>query len=340
MPTPPFAYLSQPALVALALSFTAACAPPLPRANLVGDRVLIQAQAGRDVQSLDAKSGQRVASFGFEGWADGLDSSGKLVFVHGAGGLAARDVDSGEVRWRVMMKLGYAWRAEAGGSLVFAPVWRDKDSTWIAFDGATGSRRFELSTDRWAPLQANGDVIVTIDDDTLVAYDATDGKARWRSEIEVRSPLLLAGSRLFVRLDDDRLGVFTASSGALQRRIDPGGTGPFRGFRGTHPRLAANAKLVGWIQDDVLSVADAGSGKVSWTKSDAELLAMSDTVVVTTVGDQVLGLDPATGSQKWRFNADEEPESVVARGDTVAVRAGELVVLDAQSGKKRFSVAP
>ena len=60
------------------------------------------------------------------------------MFIHGANGLAARDIDSGAVKWRIFMKLGYGWRAVSGGGLVFAPQWQEEKPAWVGFDAATG----------------------------------------------------------------------------------------------------------------------------------------------------------------------------------------------------------
>ena len=314
------------------------CTPPPPRATVVGNRVLIQGEVGQEVRSLNAETGKPVAKFPFEGWADGLDSSGRLVFMHGANGLAARDIDTGAVKWRIFMKLGYGWRAVAGGGVVFAPQWQEDKPTWVGFDAATGSRRFEFKSDRWAPLAANSDIAVTLEKRSLVGYSLADGKERWRSEIEARPPVFIEGNRLFARVDD-QIGVFTASSGALRRKLEPEGSSQFIAFRGSRPQMAANSEHLAWVASDTLMVANLESGKIKWTRPESELLAMTDDVVVTNDGTKVVGLDPATGKVKWRVEADNDPEGLSAADGLVTIRAGGLQVVDAATGKSRFKLS-
>jgi outer membrane protein assembly factor BamB len=313
------------------------CTPPPPRATVIANRVLVQDGVGHEVRSLDAETGKPVAKFPFEGWADGLDSSGRLVFIHGANGLAARDIDSGAVKWRIFMKLGYGWRAVSGGGLVFAPQWQEEKPAWVGFDAATGSRRFEIKSDRWAPLAANGDVAVTLEKRSLVGYSLADGKERWRSEIEARPPVFIEGNRLFARIDDE-IGVFTASSGALRRKLEPEGSSQFIAFRGSRPQMAANSEHLAWVAGDTLRVANLESGKIKWTRPESELLAMTDDVVVTNDGPKVVGLDPATGKVKWRFEADDDPEGISAADGLVTIRTDGLSVVDAKTGKSRFKL--
>jgi outer membrane protein assembly factor BamB len=319
------------------LSVLSGCTPPPPRATVVANRVLVQDAVGREVRSLDATTGKPIARFPFEGWADGLDSSGRLVFMHGANGLAARDIDTGDVKWRIFMKLGYGWRAVAGGGVVFAPQWQEDKPAWVGFDAATGSRRFEIKSDRWAPLAANGDVAVTLEKQALVGYSLADGKERWRSEIEARPPVFIEGNRLFARVDD-KIGVFTASSGALRRKLEPEGSSQFIAFRGSQPQMAANAEHLAWVASDTLMVASLESGKVAWTRPDCDLLAMTDDIVVTNDGPRVVGLDPATGKVRWRFEAKDDPDGISAADGLVTIRTEDLNVVDAKTGKSRFKL--
>ena len=313
------------------------CTPPPPRATVIANRVLIQDGVGHDVRSLDAETGKPVAKFPYEGWADGLDSSGRLVFIHGANGLAARDIDTGALRWRVFMKLGYGWRAVSGGGLVFAPQWQEEKPAWVGFDAATGSRRFEIKSDRWAPLAANNDVAVTLEKQTLVGYSLADGKERWRSEIEAQPPVFIEGNRLFARVDD-QIGVFTASSGALRRKLEPEGSRQFIAFRGSRPHMAASSEQLAWVTGDTLRVANLESGKVKWTRPESELVAITEDVVVTNDGPNVFGLDPDTGKVKWRFEADDDPEGISAADGLVTIRTSSLSVVDAKTGKSRFKL--
>jgi len=149
--------------------------------------------------------------------------------------------------------------------------------------------------------------------------------------------VFIEGSRLFARVDDE-IGVFTASSGALQRKLEPEGRSPFIAFRGSRPRMAAHGKHLAWVASDTLTVADLDTGKIKWTRPECDLVAMTEGVVVTNDGPLVVGLDPATGKTKWRLEVDDEPEGISAGDGVVAVRTSGLNVVDAETGKSRYKL--
>lgn len=323
-------------LLAGLLAAASACLPPPPRAGVIGGHVVVQRSFADPIQTLDAETGRAVATMPPEGWANAVIGHDGAVFFHGRFGLVARELRTGQVRWRVMMMSGRTQPVVSSKGLVFVQQRESDASSWIGFEAATGRRSFELRTDALSPLAANDDVLVGFENRDLVGYNAADGKERWRSALEVRPPLLIENGRLYARVED-QLGVFTASSGSLQKRLDLGGTDAFHPSA-VRPQLAAGGNQVAWIQDEVLHVADAASGKESWRHERAELLALTADAVVTSWDGELLGLDPATGSAKWKLSLDEDPLSITAREQTIAVRLPDAryAVVDARSGKRRF----
>jgi outer membrane protein assembly factor BamB len=304
---------------------------------VIGGHIVLQAGFAEPIHAVDAATGKAVATMPPEGWANAAIGHDGLVFFHGRGGLVARDLKSGDVRWRVMMSVAQTQPVVVSKGHVFAQQREtDEASPWVGFEAANGRRSFELHTDPYAPLAANDDVLVSFENDELVGYSASDGKERWRSALDVQPPIMIENGRLFARVED-QLGIFAAGSGSLHKRIDLGGTDAFHPSA-IRPQLAASGNLVAWIQDEVVHVADAGSGKESWRQERAQLLAITPSVLVTSWDDELRGLDPATGSSKWKLTLDGDPLSITAREDTIAVRlsGSRYAVVDGKSGKRRF----
>ncbi|NUP06118.1 MAG: PQQ-binding-like beta-propeller repeat protein [Polyangiaceae bacterium] len=325
-------------LTASALVF-AACTPPSPRAAIYGGRIAVQENIRDTIHSIDGKSGKSVA-MPSGGWADAPPTKDGLIFVHGDGGLAARDIVTGAVKWRVLLKMSYLANVVPTKEVVFVPFVARADlmggtiAGWVALDRDKGTRLYDVRSDKFAPLAANDDIVATIENGELVGYATADGKERWRSSIKTDGPLLIENGRLFGRTED-KLAVFTASSGALQRRMDLGGTDAFRSFR--RP-FAAKGNTIAWIESDVLNVADATTGKQLWKRDDVDDLAVTSNIVVAARDDQLEGLDLATGASKWKLSIDNDACSLAADGDTVVARLDDerVAVIDAATGKRRF----
>lgn len=325
-------------LTTAAVTLSSACLPA-PRVSVFKDRVVVQRDIRQPVFAVDAKTGKSIAQMPGEGWADAPTVRGDIVYFHGKSGLVARDLKSGAVLWRVLMNVSLLFPVVASKDKVFAPQLIQKDllskpeMSWVAFDAVKGTKLFELRADAYAPLAANDDVAVTVENRELCGYSVTDGKERWRSTVAAGKPLLIEGGRLFARTGDE-LGVFNASSGALQRRIDLGGTDALGWFR---PGFAARGPMLGWIEGHVLNVADVGSGKKVWQHEGSDLFAMTSGVLASARHDLVEGLDLATGAKKWKLVLEDDADSLSADGDTIVARAGDVItVIDAATGKRRF----
>jgi outer membrane protein assembly factor BamB len=305
--------------------------------------VLVQEGLRDPVEAIDAKTGKREKFLPADGWADAPVVRGNLAYFHGRGGLVARNILTGDVEWRVLMDVSLLSPIVPSKDLVFVPQTLNgadftspTETSWVGFDAKNGLKRLELRADANAALAANDDVAVTFENGDLCAYSVGDGKERWRSTIPATKPLMIEGGRVFARTGDE-LGVFAASTGALQKRIDLGGTDAFGWFR---PRLVARGAVVAWIESSVLNVADASTGKTMWRHEGAEELALAPSIAIAGHHDVLEGLDSATGVSKWKLTLDGRIDSISADGDTVVVRRtdGEITVVDAISGKVRFDV--
>ncbi|MBK8942404.1 MAG: PQQ-binding-like beta-propeller repeat protein [Polyangiaceae bacterium] len=338
MPSLPRLRLRLP-LVACLLLGAAACAPPAPRAMVADGRIAVQQGIRKSLHLIDAGTGAAV-SLPAGGWSDAPAAKKGLVFTHGAGGLVARDLTTGEVKWRVLMKMSYLARVVPTQKVVFVPYFAHVDllggteTGWVALDVEKGQRVYEVRADRFAPLAANDDVVVTIENGELVGYSVSDGKERWRSTVKASGPLTIEDNRVYAR-SEDQLAIFTAASGALQRRVDLGGTDAFRWFR---TPFVVKGNTIAWIDSSVLSVADATTGKPLWKREGVEDLAIASGLVIASRDDQLEGLDLATGASKWKVAINHDSASLSAGGDVIVARVetDEVAVLDAATGKQRF----
>lgn len=331
----PFAGLT----LALGL-LTAACNPPTPRSSLVGGRLVVQEHFASTIYALDARTGGAIVAMPGDGWVEAGAVRDGVAYLHGRNGLVARDLKTGAVRWRSFVNLGYTWKLTVAKDLVFAQQrfykggFSGPETSWVGFDVATGIKRYELLTDRRAPLVANDDVVVTFEQNELVGYNVNDGKERWRSTVEASGPLYVEAGKVYARTGD-QLGIFSAATGALQRRVDLGGTDAWDGMR---PAFAARGNTFAWVESSVLHVADATTGKEMWRKEGVEALAICAGLLVAGAGGRLFAFDLTTGSQKWTSTLVVDEETLAGADDAVSVRldSTHVVVLDAATGKQRF----
>lgn len=333
--------LSFLALSVLALGVLAtSCNPPTPRSSLAGGRLVVQEHFASTIYALDARTGGAVVAMPGDGWVEAGAVRDGVAFLHGHNGLVARDLKTGKVRWRSFVNLGYTWKLTVAKDLVFAQQrfykggFTGPETSWVGFDTATGIKRYELLTDRRAPLVANDDVAVTFEQKELVGYNVNDGKERWRSTVEASGPLYVEAGKVYARTGD-QLGIFSATTGALQRRVDLGGTDAFDGLR---PAFAARGNTFAWVESSVLHVADAATGKEMWRKEGVESLAICAGVVVAGAGGRLFAFDLTTGSQKWKSELAVEDDTLAGADDAVSVRldSTHVVVVEAATGKQRF----
>ncbi len=332
--------LSKAALLVLA----SACGAPAPRASIHDASVLVQPEFRAPLVLLDAATGKVAGRVPADGWADAPPGAGGLFFVHGDGGLSARDAKTGSPRWRVLTKASYFRAPVVTDKLVFVfgPSGTPRQASghaWRGYDTTTGAKRFDVPCDAGAPLGAGGGVLVTFEDGRLTVRELDDGKERYQVKDEAEPPVLVAGERFFARVGGG-LGVFRTETGRLERTLDLGDTDALDVRGGVTPRLAATTEVVISLADETVTATDAGSGKKRWSAPtpNGELLAVSGGVCVVAGSGGVIGLDAASGSKKWSAALEDGPSGLVASSGVALVRAADtLVVIDLASGKRRFA---
>jgi len=331
--------LSRPTYLLALFASLAACAPGPPRASIVAGHVVAQPAFRAPVLVIDTASGKVIAKLTGTGFADAPPSKDGTFFHHGDGGLVAHEASTGAVRWRVFAKLPYYFGPVVSETHVFVFDNSGREHAWRGFDALTGAKAFDVACSDYAPLTAGGGQLFTFDDDGLVVRSGADGKTKYRVERDVDPPVLAASDRFYARLDD-RLGVFRADNGRLERTLDVGDDA-LDMCAGVARGLAVTDDVVAAAGDDAVRVVDAGSGKARWatTLAGAESISVASGVAVVGAGATVVAFEVASGRKRWSATIDDDAEGVFARDGLVAVRSGDahVVVLDLETGKRRFS---
>jgi outer membrane protein assembly factor BamB len=261
------------------------------------------------------------------------------VLSHGASGVAVHDAASGQVLQRTFMQLHPSDRPVLSRTAFFVPAWAGEGSAWVGFDLKTGRRTLDVRCDAGAALAANDDVLLTMSGGSLVGYSAEDAKERWRATTAVSRPLLVRGNRALVRLADERLGIFVASSGALERALEVDDEA-FEEEAGLLVNLAAWETSFAFVADATLRVFDLASGQKLFEHPGVDRFVPAAKLLVVADGAELRGLDPKTGETRWKLPLDASPRALVAHRTTVALdEAGGVLTVDASTGKRLWSSA-
>lgn len=329
-------------LTALALPL-AGCAPSVLHFGVVDGAVILHKAPGTEVLSLNASTGESLSRWTHDGAGSApttvpTDVFGRaVVLVHGANGVAVRDARTGEITQRIFAAVDPHERPVLSRTAMFLPTWAGENSVWVGFDLQTGRRNLNLRCDSHSPLIANDDILATMSEGVLVGYSADDGRERWRSSLAVERPVLIRGNHLLARLEDDVLGIFVASSGALARKLEPNAEVFGRGLGGA-PKLTAWENSLGMLTSEGLTVVDLETGRNQFRHEGAESCVYSGSRVVVSVGTELRGLDAATGATRWKQELGSKPVAVTADARTTLVQLEDaLLAVDATSGKKLFT---
>lgn len=322
--------------------------------EVVDGAVVVFESSRAEVTSHNARTGKPIAA-----WSHDRDGSRQfvvdasvigrpLVISHGRGGVAVHDAHTGEVSQRILMRLHPSERPRLSRTSMFLPAWAEpiaapfgavreaeQAGAWIGFDLKTGRRTIDVRADRLAPLVANDDVLATLENGALVGYSAEDGRERWRSQVAVVRPLVITGNHLLVELPDDRLGVFVASSGALDRTLEPGAEAFDCGLGG-EPNLRATRGLAATLTSAGLSVLELPSGRRAFQDADAQAFSFAGDRLIVVTPSEVRALDLSTGKLRWKASITGVT-SLSSDGDIAAVGSSSgLAVFETQTGKKLY----
>jgi outer membrane protein assembly factor BamB len=268
-----------------------------------------------------------------------LSIAGDLVLVPSDDGvLHALSLGSGTERWSAAQGTTITGPTVADGVVYFT----DGSDTVHALTLADG-------TERWAtPLRASGASVAALGDGRvylgtrdgqLVALDAASGKEQWRTQVSSDGQLVLTpafdGGVVYVTSRGTGLVAYRASDGARLWVVEAAGTDP-----GT-PVVTQGIVWVGVSGDTgegSLRAVDARTGTPLWG-NPAPLFAPSVEAGLALSGSTsgyLIAMDPATGTEAWRYLAGGTIRAPAIAGRTAYVAADdqrEVVALDAATGR-------
>jgi outer membrane protein assembly factor BamB len=203
-----------------------------------------------------------------------------------------------------------------------------------------------------APL-LDGDQVVVATDSGLVSLGRADGTQRWAADLGERgSTPVAAGERLLATTWSQRLAAVDRATGALAWTLDlPGPTYDA-------PAAASGVAMATWDGGERagLTAVDVVTGAPRWTASlagggvsgpaviERPGSNAAGTVVVVAGDGAAHGFDVSSGAERWRASlpgagSPEVPPTAVGAADVaVADRDGDIAVLDATTGRMRWSV--
>lgn len=231
---------------------------------------------------------------------DGVTSTAGTVFVNrGDGVLLALDAADGAERWSVRFERPQRGAPVTDGAMVYVATGFD-GAIILALDAATGEERWRSSQPAnpvTGPVVADGQLIVGFTDGTLVAFDAATGEERWRA---------LAGESNDEDPSPPWPGLPVVVDGSLYVSSN--------GFSGARTlAIDAETGAVAWS-------ADTGGFSTS-----APALA-GDTLLVGSDSGDLIGLDAATGAERWRVVIPDTIDTGLDQASPPLVGGGRIVV--------------
>lgn len=171
------------------------------------------------------------------------------------------------------------------------------------------------------------------EDATLTAFDGDSGAEVWQVGMEqgADAVLVVPGLVLVARAGygRDRVTAYDRASGALRWSAAGGGGLPLgvdRTLVLTRGRLGR--QIAGVSLDD---------GDDRWTV-DLELVGLCRDTVYGVDADELVALDPASGSERWRAEVAEGASVQCAGDQVVALHEGEVRSFDREDGAQRWAV--
>lgn len=184
----------------------------------------------------------------------------------------------------------------------------DLSLRWIFPPDTEAGRRIDLEAIYSTPVVSGGTVYFAAYDGNVYALNAEDGSVGWpffETDGPIIGGLTLVDGTVFVGSDDGRLYALDAASGDQLDSFDTGDS-----IWATP--LVANGVVYVPSLNGKLYALDARSLERLWERpfeADAGLitdpvLADEDTLLVGGIDRTLYALDPATGEERWSFEAD------------------------------------
>lgn len=299
-----------------------------------------------------------TAASGDERWSYDLGTSwsyfaftADVMFATAGLNLRCIDLETGTERWRATNPGQERWHALEGGDVFgTSPVVEDgtvyanaSDRGLFAFDASSGTEqwRFEGNLSSNTPAIADGRIYVGGKEGTLYCV-AADGTLEWEAAIgddQISNPAVVEGS---VYATDDSLIALDAESGDEEWR-----------FERDEETFTAPAVVDGAVfvhsSTGIVYAVDARSGDLLWEydvgkslPSPSQPTATNETVYVYGGDGKLHAIAFDSGTRRWRSdNIGSIRLQPAVSDDAVYVspnHTGELLVLDAETGRTRRSI--
>jgi eukaryotic-like serine/threonine-protein kinase len=294
-----------------------------------------------------------------------------VYLTTGDGRTIALDRHTGQPVWEVHTSwLSSSTPAVAGDAVIFAI----RPGRVVSLDRQTGALRWDTHLKKpilASPVVVNGTVYIGSSDKNLYALDAATGQQRWAFATQdwIVSAVAYAGDRVIVASQDSRLHVVGAETGRLRLVYETGigrhiGAAPavqadlvyFCSVGGrvwaidwratTYPLERAllfwqtNLYLWGILSQSPVQKGSVWSKRVGGDVRHTPAIA-HNTVYVTTARGQVVALDAASGTERWRSNVSVNITAApTVAGSTVLIgtESGVVFGLEAHTGARLWEL--
>ena len=246
-----------------------------------------------------------------------LPSHAGLVYATGWAGLSALEAAGGAERWRLPRHAFDSWRLHAAAGAVYAAGPRGL----TALDAATGAVRWRFVPDGDRPVRSSYSPATTA---AVLVDDAEGGVLRPRPGQRPTALAVPAPGRPLRRVP-------SRCRGDRRRRVrrPPLERGPRRAGPG-HRRGA-------------LALRRRPTRRGRRSRSIGDVQVAGGVVCVDVGRGHVLGLDGATGAERWRYRAGADTAGLWPAGDALYVDSSNddsvdsaVAALDAASGAERW----
>jgi outer membrane protein assembly factor BamB len=288
-----------------------------------------------------------------------------VYLTTGDGRTVALDRHTGQPAWEFHTGwLSSSTPAVAGDAVIVAV----RPGRIVALDRHTGALRWETHLESpvlASPVVANGTVYIGAADKKLYALDVATGRRRWAFATQdwIVSAVAYIGDRVIVASQDSRLHVVGAETGRRRLVYETGigrhiGAGPAaQGDRVYFCSVGGRVWAIDWQVTTyplerallfwhtnlylwgVLSKAPVQKGSVWVRRVGGDVrhtpALAHNLVYVTTLQGQVVALDAATGSERWRIDLGGEitaSPTVAGTSVLIGAKSGHVFGLDAHTG--------
>ena len=295
--------------------------PYLALSALVGEDT-VYTTTQNELVALDAEEGTERWRFGEEFIQGGPAVVGDTAYY--SAGVSLYAIVGGHARWKFETNSSFNKILPVGNTIFISSYYED-GTKLIALDAESGVPRW-MSKSEVRPLAYADGVLVGSGDSVLVAVDATTGEERWQVHRDGFSGRAVYGVGLVPIIADgtlyggsDRLYTVDLKTGKIGWTAE-----------GESKSVVCDGETMYRIVDNTVEALAPTDGTRRWKTSDgtdfAAGLALSDGTLYAGTADGLVGLDPETGDERFRFRAGKRNDIGLSTIGPPAIAGGRLYV--------------